>query len=167
MPPDAALTPGCDVLLLEDDAALRRRLAAYLRGLGVEVTEAGRVDEARRLLEAMRFEYALVDLHLPDGEGLDLLRAGLFSENTAVVVMTAFGGIKDAVEAMRLGASDYLTKPFEFEQVPLALRRGRSQRMSVRRDEHRGGGADTSFFFGDTLGPLRTRLEAILTAERR
>jgi DNA-binding NtrC family response regulator len=167
MPSDAALTPGCDVLLLEDDAALRRRLAAYLRGLGVEVTEAGRVDEARRLLETLRFEYALVDLHLPDGEGLELLRAGLFSENTAVVVMTAFGGIKDAVEAMRLGASDYLAKPFEFEQVALAFRRGRSQRMSVRRDEHRGRGADASFFFGETLGPLRARLEAILTAERR
>jgi DNA-binding NtrC family response regulator len=168
MPPDAAFTPGCDVLLLEDDAALRRRLAAHLRGLGAEVTEAGRVDEARRLLDTLRFEYALIDLHLPDGEGLDLLRAGRFSENTAVVVMTAFGGIKDAVEAMRLGACDYLAKPFEFEQVPLAFRRGRSQRMSVRRDEHRGRGAsDDLFFFGETLGPLRTRLEAILAAERR
>ncbi len=168
MPPDAALTPGCDVLLLEDDAALRRRLAAYLRGLGAEVTEAGRVDEARRLLGTLRFDYALIDLHLPDAEGLDLLRAGLFSENTAVVVMTAFGGIKDAVEAMRLGASDYLAKPFEFEQVLLAFRRGRSQRMSVRRDEHRDRTrADTAFFFGETLGPLRTRLEAILAAERR
>src|SRR5205085_375611 len=146
MPPDAALTPGCDVLLLEDDAALRRRLAAFLRGLGVEVTEAGRVDEAKRLLDTLRFEYALIDLHLPDGEGLDLLRAGLFSENTAVVVMTAFGGIKDAVEAMRLGASDYLAKPFEFEQIPIAFRRGRINRASARRDEHRGReGADASF----------------------
>ncbi len=168
MPPDAAFTPGCDVLLLEDDAALRRRLAAFLRGLGVEVTEAGRVDEAKRLIEAMRFEYALVDLHLPDGEGLDLLRAGLFSENTAVVVMTAFGGIKDAVEAMRLGASDYLAKPFEFEQIPIAFRRGRTNRMSARREEYRGReGTDATFFFGETLGPLRTRLEAILVAERR
>jgi DNA-binding NtrC family response regulator len=168
MPPDTALTPGCDVLLLEDDAALRRRLAAHLRGLGAEVTEAGRLDEARRLLDTMRFEYALIDLHLPDGEGLELLRAGAFSENTAVVVMTAFGGVKHAVEAIRLGASDYLTKPFELEQVPLAFLRSRHSRMSARRDEHRERGrGDAEFFFGTTLGPLRARLEAILAAERR
>jgi DNA-binding NtrC family response regulator len=168
MPPDAALPPGCDVLLLEDDAALRRRLAAHLRGLGAEVAEAGRLDEARRLLGAMRFEFALVDLHLPDGEVLALLREGAFSENTAVVVMTAFGGVNEAVEAMRLGATDYLTKPFEQEQVPLAFLRSRHTRMAARREEHRGaaaGGAD--FFFGQTLGPLHSRLDAILAAERR
>jgi len=168
MPSDAALTPGCEVLLLEDDAALRRRLAAHLRGLGAGVTEAGRLDEARRLLGTLRFEYALVDLHLPDGEVLDLLREGAFSENTAVVVMTAFGGIKHAVEAMRLGASDYLTKPFEFDQVPLAFLRGRHSRITARREEHRGRGATREpFFFGAALDPLRARLEAILVAERR
>jgi two-component system response regulator AtoC len=168
MSSDAALTPGCEVLLLEDDAALRRRLAAHLRGLGAEVTEAGRLDEARRLLGTLRFEYALVDLHLPDGEVLELLRDGAFSENTAVVVMTAFGGIKQAVEAMRLGSSDYLTKPFEFEQVTLAFLRGRHSRIAARREEHRGPGtARAPFFFGETLGPLRARLESILTAERR
>jgi DNA-binding NtrC family response regulator len=168
MSSDVALTPGCEVLLLEDDAALRRRLAAHLRGLGAEVTEAGRLDEARRLLGTLRFEYALVDLHLPDGEVLELLRGGAFSENTAVVVMTAFGGIKHAVEAMRLGASDYLTKPFEFEQVTLAFLRGRSSRIAARREEHRGSGVTREpFFFGDTLDPLRARLGSILTAERR
>lgn len=166
--PDTALTPGCDVLLLEDDAGLRRRLAAHLRGLGAEVTEAGRLDEARRLLDTLRFDYALIDLHLPDGEGLELLRAGAFSENTAVVVMTAFGGIQHAVEAMRLGAADYLAKPFEFEQVPVAFLRGKRSRLSARREEHREKArADDSFFFGTTLAPLRTRLEAILAAERR
>lgn len=168
MPPETALTPGCDVLLLEDDPVLRRRLAAHLRGLGAEVTEAGRLDEARRLLDTLRFEYALIDLHLPDGEGLELLRAGAFSENTAVVVMTAFGGIKHAVEAMRLGAADYLAKPFEFEQVPLAFLRGKRHRLSARREEHRErAGADASFFFGTTLAPLRARLESVLAAERR
>ena len=60
-----------------------------------------------------------------------LFREGAFSENTTVVVMTAFGGIRQAVEAMRLGASDYLSKPFEFEQVPLALRRGRQERAGT------------------------------------
>jgi DNA-binding NtrC family response regulator len=167
MASDPAFTPGCDVLLLEDDAVFRRRLAGQLRGLGAEVTESGRLDEARRLLDTMRFEYALVDLHLPDGEVLELFREGAFSENTAVVVMTAFGGIKEAVEAMRLGACDYLAKPFEVEQVPLAFLRGRRSRTAARREEHqeRGSGAETDeVFFGE---PLRNRIETMLAAERR
>jgi DNA-binding NtrC family response regulator len=167
MPSETALTPGCDVLLLEDDATLRRRLAAHLRGLGAEVTEAGRLDEARRLLGTLRFEYALVDLHLPDGDVLDLFRTGAFSENTSVVVMTAFGGIKEAVEAMRLGAADYLAKPFEFEQIPLAFLRGRRSRTAARREEHRHHGPDAAA--GELLlgEALQTHLTTILAAERR
>ena len=95
---------GCEVLLLEDDPPLRRRLAAHLRTLKAEVTEASTIEEARRILRDLRFDFALVDLHLPDGEALELLRDGAFSENTGVVVMTGFGGVKKAVEAMRLGA---------------------------------------------------------------
>jgi DNA-binding NtrC family response regulator len=167
MASDTAFTPGCDVLLLEDDAVFRRRLAGQLRALGAEVTECGRLDEARRLLGSVRFEYALVDLHLPDGEVLELFRAGAFSENTAVVVMTAFGGLKEAVEAMRLGACDYLAKPFEFEQVPLAFLRGRRSRTAARREEHQERGSDPDadeVFFGE---PLRNQVETMLAAERR
>src|SRR5437868_3997292 len=101
MSDDTALFPGCEILVLEDDAPLRKRLAAHLRQLGGEVTETGRLADARRLLAEVRFDFALVDLHLPDGEVLELLREGVFSENTGVVVMTAFGGVKLAVEAMR------------------------------------------------------------------
>ena len=97
MPEETVLAPGCEILLLEDDAPLRKRLTGYLRSLGAEVSEAGRLEEARHLLRELRFEFALVDLHLPDGEALELLREGAFSENTGVVVMTAFGGVRKAV----------------------------------------------------------------------
>ncbi len=159
---ETALPAGCEVLLLEDDAALRKRLAAYLRSLGCEITEAADLASAQRLLADLRFDFAVVDFHLPDGEVLDLLRAGAFSENTAVVVMTAFGGIREAVEAMRLGACDYLAKPFEFEQLPVALLRGRSRRVAERREEHRD--APEEFFFGEQLGGLRRQLDAIIAA---
>jgi len=170
MPTDPVLPSGSQVLLLEDDGILCKRLAAYLRGQGVEVAEAGTLAQARRLLQEFRFDFALVDLHLPDGEVLGLLREGLFSENTAVVVMTAFGGIRQAVEAMRLGAGDYLTKPFEPDQLPLAFLRSRRDHASARREEHHrqapAGGGDP-FFFGESLAPLRGKLESILAAERR
>jgi DNA-binding NtrC family response regulator len=167
---EPTLTPGCEILLLEDDAPLRKRLAAYLRQMGAEVSEASRIDEARRMLAAMGFEFALVDLHLPDGEVLALLREGAFSENTGVVVMTAFGGVKQAVEAMRLGAGDYLSKPFEPEEVPLAFTRCRSQRRASRRSEHRSAeaAAETDkIFFGESLGGVRTQLDAIVAMEAR
>src|SRR5580692_4033989 len=132
MPVGNTLKAGCEILLLEDDLAFRKRLASYLRNFGAEVSEAGTLDEARGLLNDLRFDFALVDLHLPDGEALEILRAGAFSENTGVVVITAFGGIKKAVEAMRLGAGDYLAKPFEPEELPLAFLRCHSARGASR-----------------------------------
>jgi DNA-binding NtrC family response regulator len=167
---ETALPPGCEILVLEDDAALRKRLAAHLRKLGAEVTEAARLEEARRLLRDVRFEFALVDLHLPDGEALELLREGAFSENTGVVVMTAFGGVQQAVAAMRLGAGDYLAKPFEPEELPLAFLRCRNTQSAARREEHRAAEAADEvdkIFFGESLGAVRAQLDTILATERR
>ena len=170
MPDQAALPPGSEVLLLEDDAVLRRRLAAHLRSLGAEVTEADRIAQARRLLAEARFDFALVDLQLPDGEALELLRERAFSENTGVVVMTAFGGVKKAVEAMRLGAGDYLAKPFEPEELPLAFLRCRATRTAARREEYRAAGVAgeaNGLFFGESLAAIRAKLDTILATERR
>jgi len=170
MSEESVLAPGCEVLVLEDDALLRKRVAAHLRELQAAVTEAGRVEEARRLLRDARFDFALVDLHLPDGDALALLREGLFSENTGVVVMTAFGGVKQAVEAIRLGAGDYLAKPFEPAEVPLAFLRCRHTRIALRREEHRAAetaGEADRIFFGASLAAVRAQLDTILAADRR
>jgi DNA-binding NtrC family response regulator len=166
----AALQPGSEVLVLEDDAVQRKRCSAYLRSQGAEVTEASNLAEARRLLRDVPFDFALIDLHLPDGESLELLRTGAFSENTGIVVMTAFGAVGNAVEAMRHGAGDYLTKPFELDELPLAFLRCRERRLSRRRDEHHAGGLASSaapFFFGTSLHRIHETLQAILAADRR
>jgi DNA-binding NtrC family response regulator len=172
MPDAPALSPGSEILVLEDDAVLRKRLAAHLRALGAEITEASKIAEARCLLADVRFDFALLDLHLPDGESIELLREKVFSENTGVVVMTAFGGVKKAVEAMRLGAGDYLAKPFEPDELPLAFLRCRALRHAERRDQHRAGlstaSSDTTeLFFGNSLAPIAAQLDQILAAERR
>ena len=168
---DVALTPGCEILVLEDDPPLRRRLAAHLRTMGGQVTETASLAEARKALGGLRFDFALIDLHLPDGEGMDLLREGAISENTGVVVMTGFGGVRQAVEAMRMGAGDYLAKPFEPEELPLAFARCRHQRGAARRDEYRasehGLEDPEELFFGEGLGAIRSQLDVILATERR
>ena len=85
---------SAEVLIVEDEPLLRKRLAASLQGYGAEVTTADSLEEARNCLESLFFDFALTDVHLPDGLGLDLLRAGDFAPDTAVVIMTAEGGSK-------------------------------------------------------------------------
>jgi DNA-binding NtrC family response regulator len=166
---DHAFLAGAEILLLEDDATLRKRIGAYLRSTGAEVSETGEIAAARRLLADVRFDFALIDLHLPDGEALILLREGVFSENTGVVVMTAFGGVKKAVEAIRLGAGDYLAKPFELEELPLAFLRCREERSTARREAHQLSSSPRrdELFFGRSLASVRAELDTILAAERR
>lgn len=159
---------GLSVLVLDDETLLRRRLSAHLEALGADVTGADSIAAARQHLAALEFDFALLDIHLPDGEGLDLMRSGALAANTGVIVMTAGGGVTTAVEAMRLGALDYLVKPFDPGLLPLVMRRARQARQSSRVAEHaQESQADAGFCFGPALAALREQLEKILAADRR
>lgn len=159
---------GLSVLVVEDEAMLRRRLAAHLEALGADVTSVETLTAARNQITAWAFDFVLLDIHLPDGLGLELMREGTIPSSAGVVVMTAQGGVEGAVEAMRLGALDYLVKPFDPGLLPLVMRRARQARQIARADEHRRrADEDTEFFFGDALTPLRNQLEKIITADRR
>jgi DNA-binding NtrC family response regulator len=161
---------GLSVLIVEDEPLLRRQLAAHLEQLKADVTGAGTVQAARRLIADLPLDFVLLDVNLPDGQGTDLLREKAFSANTSVIVMTADGGVAGAVEAMRLGALDYLVKPFDPAEVPLVVARARRARQSARVEEHRRSDAaltGSGFFFGPALASLEQRLEKILAADQR
>jgi DNA-binding NtrC family response regulator len=159
---------GLSVLVVDDEVMLRRRLTAHLEALGADVTGVDSLDGARNQLAALEFDFVLLDIHLPDGIGLDLLRAGAIPPTSGVIVMTAQGGVEGAVEAMRLGALDYLVKPFEPALLPLVMRRARQARQSSRAAEHaQEAQGESGFFFGTTLGPLREQLDKIISADRR
>jgi DNA-binding NtrC family response regulator len=164
----SASLAGFSILIVEDEALLRRKLAAHLERLGADVTQAEHLAAARRLAAELDFDFVLLDVNLPDGRGPDLLREGVLGPNTGVVIMTAQGAIEGAVEAMRLGALDYLVKPFEPAVLPLVMRRARQARQAVRAAEHRQAAeGDDGFYFGDALGPVRAQLEKILAADQR
>ena len=159
---------GLSVLVVEDEAMLRRRIATHLEALGAYATSTDSIAAARQLLAELDFDFVLLDIHLPDGSGMDLLRDGAFPPGTGVVVMTAQGNVAGAVEAMRLGALDYLVKPFDPAVLPLVMQRARQARQSSRAAEHaRETETEADFFFGDSLAPLREQLEKILAADRR
>jgi DNA-binding NtrC family response regulator len=133
------------VLIVEDDEVFLRPLRRALELEGFEVLAAGSGEEALDLLKREDVDLALTDQRLPGMDGVALVRQ-LKAEHpeVGVVVMTAYGTIGAAVEATRLGAEDYLVKPFEPEEILLALRRAlefrelRDQRrQSLRRNQER------------------------------
>ena len=163
-PPDNL--EGLEILIVEDEALLRKQLAAQLERLGMEVTGTGTLANARQLAAEMSFDFALLDVNLPDGRGTELLRENAFSPNTGVVVMTANGEVAGAVEAIRLGALDYLVKPFDPLELPLVMNRVRRSKQTSRAEEHRRDEAP-EFFFGGALADLKAQLQRILAADRR
>lgn len=118
---------GETVLLVEDDAVFRAALGRALTQRGFQVVEAGTVAEALTQARRSPPSNAVLDLRLPDGSGLDLL--GELLRNAPAlraVILTGWGSIATAMQAVRLGAVDFLAKPVDPDLVALALRADRS-----------------------------------------
>ena len=125
------------ILVVDDEAGLRDSLRRALIRQGHSVDEASAVDEALQKLEAASFDLLLTDIRLKDKSGLELVTFARQSRpGTRIVVMTAFGSVNVAVDAMRLGADDFLEKPFRMEavthRVERALESGRLARQVER-----------------------------------
>ena len=108
---------GARVLLVEDDGATRRSVAANLAAHDYRVAEAGDAASAVRRWEADRPDVILLDLGLPDGDGIDLIRRVRREATTPILVLSARGAEPDKVVALELGADDYVTKPFGLPEL--------------------------------------------------
>ena len=161
---------GASILILEDELLLRKHLVAVLEQQDADVTAIGTVDEARRVVGSLSFDFALLDLHLPDGLGTDLLKEGIFSPNTAVIVCTAEGGIKSAVEAIKNGAQDYLLKPIDPSVLPMILKKAKTSTQSARLVEHERRNPNKTgeqIYFGNALSDFKNKLEKITAVDER
>ncbi len=119
-----ALGEGPSILVVDDDDVLRSRLARALRERGYDVRMARDYDEAVASAEQDSPEMALVDLRMPGKNGLELVRAlHALDAGTKIVVLTGYGSIATAVEAMRLGAVHYLPKPADVDDILAAFQR--------------------------------------------
>ena len=112
------------ILVVDDEPSMRRILASNLRQDHHEIHEASGVEEAQRTLAANDFDVVVTDQRMPDGEGLAVLAAAHENDATLpVIFLTAVASIELAVESMRQGAFDFLTKPFQPEVVRATVRR--------------------------------------------
>jgi two-component system, response regulator RegA len=110
------------LLLVDDDDAFRSALGKALSRRGFAVTLASSAPEAESLARAHTFEYAIVDVRMPGGDGITLVGTlKSIDEGTRIVVLTGYGTIASAVVAVKAGAVDYLTKPTDAEACERAL----------------------------------------------
>jgi DNA-binding NtrC family response regulator len=121
------------ILILEDDKLIREVVAERLARRDFEPVVASTLAEARRLIAEAYPDAALLDVQLPDGTGTDILRELVESDDVPCVMMTAHGTIESAVAALRMGAVDYLEKPFSIDRVEATLRAA-LERTRLRRE---------------------------------
>ncbi len=106
------------VMVVDDEPGIRTALRANFLRHGWQVETASSVREAMSQLDRRVFDLVVTDIRMPDGTGMEVMRSTrVLSPGTAVILLTAYGTVTDAVSAMRDGALDYLTKPISFEQL--------------------------------------------------
>ncbi len=159
---------GSTVLIVDDERTLARAIKTFMAEAGYEAEVAGDAEKALELLESLRPDVVFADVRLPGMSGIDLLRRiQIFDPAIPVVIMTAHGTIEGAVEAVKLGAFDYMKKPVDLQELKLLADRAREsallrQELSYYR---RRAGSDEVAFAG-ILGNS-TALRSVLDQVRQ
>ena len=131
----ASATSG-SLLVVDDDRHIQNAMADYLRSLGHRTETASTCGEAIERMEEFPFEVVVCDVNLPDKDGFELLQWSRENDpETAVILLTGFGTIESAVEAIRMGAFDYLTKPVIDEELNLSIERAIGQRQLMQENK--------------------------------
>ncbi|MBC7281048.1 ActR/PrrA/RegA family redox response regulator transcription factor [Hoeflea sp.] len=127
-----SLGPDATLLLVDDDGPFLRRLARAMEARGFTVEIAESVAEGLSKAKSNTPKYAVVDMRLQDGNGLDVIEAiRERRDDTRIIVLTGYGNIATAVTAVKLGAIDYLAKPADADEVFAALTRKPGERAEV------------------------------------
>src|SRR5918999_1273878 len=157
------------ILVVDDEAKLLNALASAIRADGHEVAAVTDPREAQRLLGQRMFDVLVVDNLMPALSGLDLIRelaaATSTGERPQVVMMTAHATVESAIEAMRLGAFDYLQKPFEIDELLVVVHRALDHQRLRTEHTYLIHERDADFNHYGIVGRSRQMQEVIHTAE--
>ncbi len=158
------------ILLADDEAKILKSLGRALREDGHEVVTTGCALDAVRLLTTRPFDLAVLDIRMPERTGLEVMRdlaaAVPESERPAIVVMTAHGTVESAVEAMKLGAHDYLQKPFDVEELLIVVRRALEHQRARSGLRYLLSERDAEYNHYGLVGRSRQIVEVVRRAER-
>ncbi|MBX3270069.1 MAG: sigma-54-dependent Fis family transcriptional regulator [Sandaracinaceae bacterium] len=158
---------GARILVCDDEAGLREMLSVLLRRAGHRVTTAQTRAEALERLAEQRFDALITDLALPDGTGMEVLSGALDRDPSIQVLMiTAYGGTEEAVEAMRRGAYDFVTKPFRNHELLALLDKALEKRRIVDENRALRETLGASFRAGSLIGRSPS-MQAVMDMVRR
>jgi DNA-binding NtrC family response regulator len=145
--------PQPTVLVVEDEADLRQLIADSLEAKGFAVAQSVDAADAIARLEGFAYDALVVDLRLPDADGMDVLTAALnrYPEIRSVVI-TGFGGVEEAVKAIKLGAIDFLIKPFQLVQLTQVLQAGINERRLQQENAELRAQLHDRFGFDSVIG---------------
>ena len=153
------------VLVVDDEADLRELLVITLGRMKLEATAAASLDEGRRLLDGGAFDLCLTDMHLGDGTGLELIRhAAARAPRMPVAVITAYGNMEVATEAMKLGAYDFIAKPVALDRLRQLIEDG----LGISRaedDEDGGHGEDRLIGQGPAMRSLKEQIRKLARSQ--
>ncbi len=151
------------IIVLDDELIIRKSLEEQLRRKRYSVASASNIAEAENYLAKDNFDLVFVDVHLPDGNGIDLLkRLSQQPDSPIVVIMTGRGSIESAVECMRAGAFDYVIKPFSLSQIMMIVEKAESFSQVVKVNQYLNQEQATSNgLFGES--PSMVRLKSMIS----
>jgi DNA-binding NtrC family response regulator len=142
-----------NLLIVDDDAAMRQMLESLFNEQGFLVSQAASTGAALEMAREVDYDVVLSDIKMPGRSGIELVgELRQFRRETPVILMTAFGSIDSAVEAMRAGALDYITKPFEPDVVLLTVERAIERRALEEENRRLRRAVDRTGSFGDLIG---------------
>lgn len=142
-----------NLLLVDDDKFILDAMADYLRNLGHRTETARTGKEAEARIAEFPFDAVICDVNLPDEDGFHVLEyTRMKSPETAVILLTGFGTIENAVEAIRLGAFDYLSKPIVDDELNFCIERALGQRQVLEENKNLRARLDQKFGLGNIIG---------------
>jgi DNA-binding NtrC family response regulator len=159
--------PEDSILVVDDDSSVRRVVQMQLSEAGYKVQLAANGTEALRILQDAPPKLVITDLRMPDMDGIELLRRIADEQiQTTVIIVTAFGSIETAVQAMRLGAYDYVTKPIDYDALLLAVHRAMERQNLLDEVRNLRSALDRRYGFENIIGHSKSLLSVLEKAAR-
>jgi DNA-binding NtrC family response regulator len=141
------------ILVVDDESKMRRLLQMFFEEDGYSVVQAETGEEALQLVNTSRVDLMICDMRMPRMNGIELLhRIKSMHADLPVIIMTAYGEVKTAVEAMRLGAENYVTKPLDMEELRILASRAMEKMSLIKENIHLKAELDSRFQVSDIVG---------------